>query len=134
MFYTRMVDVCGTFYSTYMRACAPLSPSAPYHQDGEGAAAAAAAVGLLLRAAGVRGAPGTPPASRVVRCLAVLGRLPPEGCFISCPSSLQGEEVREAGGDAGGEECSVAADGTCAARRFAFCRAFFAFLLSCFVL
>ena len=50
----------GTFYSTYMRACAPLSPSAPYHQDGEGAAAAAAAVGLLLRAAGVRGVPGPP--------------------------------------------------------------------------
>ena len=104
-----------------MRACAPLSPSAPCHQDGEGAAAAAAAVGLLLRAAGVRGAPGTPPASQVVRCLAVLVRLPPEGCFISCPSSLRGEEVREAGGDAGGEECSIAADGACAARRFAFC-------------
>ena len=97
------------------------------------AAAAAAAVGLLLRAAGVRGAPGTPPASRVVRCLAVLGRLPPEGCFFSCPSSLRGEEVREAGGDAGGEEGSIAADEAFAAWRFAFCRAFFAFLLSFFV-
>ena len=112
-----------------MRACAPLSPPALK----KGAAAAAAAVGLLLRAAGVRGAPGIPPASQVVRRLAVLDRLPPEGCFISCTSSLRGEEVREAGGDAGGEECSVAADGACAARRFAFCRAFFAFLLSCFV-
>ena len=105
----------------------------PRHQDGVGAAAAAAAVGLLLRAAGVRGAPGTPPASRVVRCLAVLGRLPPEGCFSSCTLRLRGEEVREAGGDAGGEECSVAVDGACAAWRFAFCHAFFAFLLSCFV-
>ena len=65
--------------------------------------------------------------------MAVLGRLPPEGCFFSCPSSLRGEEVREAGGDAGGEEGSVAADEAFAARRFAFCRAFFAFLLSCFV-
>ena len=104
----------GTFYSTFMRACAPLSPSAPYHQDGEGAAAAAAAVGLLLRAAGVRGAPGAPPTPRVIRRLAVLDRLPPEGCFISCTSSLRGEEVRETGGDAGGEECSIAADGACA--------------------
>ena len=98
----------------------------PRHQDGVGAAAAAAAVGLLLRAAGVRGAPGTPPASQVVRCLAVLGRLPPEGCFISCTSSLRGEEVKETGGDAGSEECSIAADEACVARRFAFCRAFFA--------
>ena len=59
-----------------------------------------------------------------------MGCRPPEDCFISCTSSLRGEEVREAGGDAGGEECSVAVDGACAARRFAFCRAFFAFLLS----
>ena len=58
---------------------------------------------------------------------------PPEDCFVTCTSSLRGEEVRETGGDAGGEECSIAADGVCAARRFAFCRAFFAFLLSCFV-
>ena len=41
----------------------------PRHQDGVGAAAAAAAVGLLLRAAGVRGAPGFLPL-RVVRGLA----------------------------------------------------------------
>jgi hypothetical protein len=41
--------------------------------------------------------------------------------------------VRETGGDAGSEECSIAADEACVARRFAFCRAFFAFLLSCFV-
>ena len=41
--------------------------------------------------------------------------------------------MRETGGDAGGEEGSVAADEAFAARRFAFCRAFFAFLLSCFV-
>ena len=105
----------------------------PHHQGGEGAAAAAAAVGLLLRAAGVRGAPGFFPL-RVVRGLAVLCCRPPEDCFVSCTSSLRGEEVRETGGDAGGEECSIAADGVCAARRFAFCRAFFAFLLSCFVL
>ena len=102
------------------------STFAAARQDGEGAAAAAAAVGLLLRAAGVRGAPGIPPASQVVRRLAVLDRLPPEGCFISCTSSLRGEEVRETGGDAGSEECSIAADEACAARRFAFCRAFFA--------
>ena len=38
--------------------------------------------------------------------------------------------MRETGGDAGGEEGSVAVDEAFAARRFAFCRAFFAFLLS----
>ena len=119
-----VVSIKSTINSTFA--------ARPHHQDGVGAAAAAAAVGLLLRAAGVRGAPGFFPL-RVVRGLAVLGCRSPEDCFISCTSSLRGEEVREAGGDAGGEECSIAADEARAARRFSFCRAFFAFLLSCFV-
>ena len=62
-------------------------------------------------------------------------RASPEGGFVSCTSRLRGEEEdSESGGDTGGEEGFVATDAAFVARRFSFCRAFFAFLLSCFVL
>eukprot|EP01045_Picozoa_sp_COSAG04_P029236 COSAG04_NODE_4754_length_1908_cov_1.270868_4_plen_206_part_00 len=56
-----------------------------------GAAATAIAAGLLLRWRASEGLPGFLPLL-VVRCLAVLGRLPPEGCFSSCTLRRGGEK------------------------------------------